>query len=127
KAIVEPYRKLPDPAEAAGVRDCQKLEIEGVALDEQMRNHGVHERASKELDSDLGVSNVEVEQNANQLLIEPGVHAPPQRIVDLRVWMPLRADGGIKRVTLHRFEKSGKLGRRQDEGRIGEARVLTPP
>ena len=90
-----------------------------------MRDDGVDEVASEKLQADLRIADVDVEQHADQLLVEPG-YTTPRRVVDLRARVALRADRGVERVALHRFEESGKLRRMQVEVGVDEPDVPAP-
>ena len=79
----------PAPAAAAGPDDGEQLEVEGVALDEQERQHLLGDLAPEDLQPHLGVANVQAEEEAAELLVAPAGDPPGARVVHDRVRMSL--------------------------------------
>ncbi len=64
-------RLLLDAREAERPRDCEQLEVERESLHEQQRQDLVGHLAAEHLQPDLRVANVEPEEEAHELLVEP--------------------------------------------------------
>ena len=105
EAVVEAHRLLLDPIEAERARDGEQLEVEGVALDQEERDHLLGDLPPEELQPDLGVADVEAEEEPDELLVEPARGAPRSRIVDARAGMALGADREVEVVAARRREE----------------------
>ena len=75
EAVVQRHGLLADPPKAEGVRDREELEVEGELLHEQERHHLLRDLAPKELEPDLRVADVELKEDAHELLVEPAADA----------------------------------------------------
>ena len=63
----------------------EELEVERELLHEQQRHDLLRHLAPEELEPDLRVADVEVEEDAHELLVEPAADAARARVVDVRV------------------------------------------
>ena len=111
EAVVEADRQLSDPPEPERARDGEQLEIEREPLDEQQRQHLLGHLAAEHLEPDLRVADVEPEEHANELLVEPARDPARARVVDVGVGMPLRADREVEVLLLARRQERGQPGR----------------
>ena len=66
EAVLEPDGLLPDAPESERVRHGEELEIEGELLHDQERQHLLRDLAPEYLEPDLGVANVEAEEDAGR-------------------------------------------------------------
>ena len=85
----------------------EQLEIERKALDEQERHDIVHHSPAEDLEPDLGIADVEPEENAVQLLVAPARDPARARVMDDRVRMPLRANREVEALALGNLEVVG--------------------
>ena len=69
--VVERDRHLLHPSVPERARDGEQLDVEGVPLDEQERHHLLRDLAAEDLEPDLGVADIEVEEHADELLVQP--------------------------------------------------------
>jgi hypothetical protein len=96
EAVLEPDRQLTDTVVPERRGDGDQLEVEGEALDEQQREHVLHDGTVEDLQPDLRVANVEAEEQAIERLVAPARNSTRERVMDDRSRMTLRADREIQ-------------------------------
>ena len=96
-----------DPPVAERPRDGEQLEVEGELLHEQHGHDLLRDLAPEDLETHLRVADVELEQDAVQLLVAPARDAARARVVDDGVRVPLRADREVEPLAARGLEVVG--------------------
>ena len=117
KRYSQPHGLLADPTVAECSRDGEELEVERELLDEQKRQHLLGDLAAEELEANLRVANVEPEEQAHELLVQPAADASRPRIVNVRLRVPLRPDHEVELLVLREPQES--RDRRRVEIEVG--------
>ena len=121
------HRRLHDPRVAEAPGQHQELEVEREAALAQQGQDVGDDLAVHQLDPDLGVLDVQPEQQVDEALVAPRVQPPQRRVVHRGVRVPLAADDDVGLLGAHDGDEGGQeLGGDVAVG-VDEAEVPPPP
>src|SRR5262249_35311993 len=115
--VLEPHGQLANAVVAEGSRHGEQLEVECEPLDEQQRQDVVRDTSAEDLQPDLGVPDVEPEQQPVQLLVAPARDSARAGVLDDGVGMTLGADGEVEALAASSREE--RRNRRRVEIEVG--------
>lgn len=124
EVIAKGDRCFNNPGEAEVVGDDKKLEVEGIGFDEEAWEDALEDTPSNELESNLGIADGEIEEEADEELVACAHQPSPPGVDHDRIRMTFRSHDDIGLMTFEEAEVAADLPRRKiAPGIVEEDRV----